>query len=592
MRYLISLLLLLSTSLAYSQGLNPSTFSKRALTNTTAGEWRSALGALASTNGLHMGSFNFQTNGSAVDHFLTVPDYYIIRWGTNGASARWNAAHPGGGELEITSVGSISINPGYGGLGGSALQIGSSGAYHETPNFQYDSEVNPALASYTGPLGHSKLVIFTTKYKTIADATAYSTAGFILRSLDTNGATGFQLWNPAPHWIGGMGTNGTLVGGTLQAETYTNGTRINGMLKRELTTTTGTGTYAIDLETPSFQEFNLTTNSVFTLATVNLTNSVVERDIIIRPGVGDFSLTFPTGWIWLSESGLAVAPTNIVASTIINLRLKALANSGGTNIYARYAVGAYSPVLDSDAAAFFTAASITDGTQKAAVNQLVLQLKAHSLWTKIDALYTFVGGNATAHSYNLKNPATFQITWAGTVTHNGNGITGNGTSGCGDTGYNPNTSGLQNSSHLYVYNRTTLPTGSFMQAVGTTGATRRFGLSASGSTFVMAGLGIDDQTSGLNLGSNFRGHLMGSRTGSTTQSIYATSTSSAGVATATTGKTTKTVGILCRNFEGFPADTFSTANLAAASIGSGMTGSEVTQYFADMLEFQTTLGRQ
>ena len=49
---------------------------------------------------------------------------------------------------------------------------------------------------------------------------------------------------------------------------------------------------------------------------------------------------------------------------------------------------------DSDAQAFFTASGITDLTQKNAVNQLVLDLKSNSLWTKIKALYPIVGGNA------------------------------------------------------------------------------------------------------------------------------------------------------------------------------------------------------
>lgn len=47
--------------------------------------------------------------------------------------------------------------------------------------------------------------------------------------------------------------------------------------------------------------------------------------------------------------------------------------------------------------------------------------------------YPFVGGSASAHSFNLAN-SLYTITWGGTVTHNANGITGDGATGYGDTG--------------------------------------------------------------------------------------------------------------------------------------------------------------
>jgi hypothetical protein len=60
--------------------------------------------------------------------------------------------------------------------------------------------------------------------------------------------------------------------------------------------------------------------------------------------------------------------------------------------------------FDTDAQSFITAASLTDTTQTNAVNDLVLDLKAAGLWTKISTLYPMVGGNATSHKFNLKDP--------------------------------------------------------------------------------------------------------------------------------------------------------------------------------------------
>ena len=66
-----------------------------------------------------------------------------------------------------------------------------------------------------------------------------------------------------------------------------------------------------------------------------------------------------------------------------------------------------------DAQAFITAASITDPTQQSAINQLVVDLKGYGVWTKMQAIYPFVGGTSTSTSYNLKNTAQFQISWKG-----------------------------------------------------------------------------------------------------------------------------------------------------------------------------------
>ena len=61
-------------------------------------------------------------------------------------------------------------------------------------------------------------------------------------------------------------------------------------------------------------------------------------------------------------------------------------------------------VSDPDAIAFLMAAGITDGTQAAAINTLVIRMKADGIWTKMKAIYPFVGGSAASHKWNLKDP--------------------------------------------------------------------------------------------------------------------------------------------------------------------------------------------
>ena len=89
---------------------------------------------------------------------------------------------------------------------------------------------------------------------------------------------------------------------------------------------------------------------------------------------------------------------------------------------------------DADALAFIAAYSITDTTQKAAINTAVTSLKAGTLWGKGDVILPYVGGNATAHRGNLKN-ATNGVTWFGGITHNSSGVIFNGSTGYGDVAF-------------------------------------------------------------------------------------------------------------------------------------------------------------
>ena len=95
--------------------------------------------------------------------------------------------------------------------------------------------------------------------------------------------------------------------------------------------------------------------------------------------------------------------------------------------------------VDADAQAFITAASITDSTQQAAINTLVVDLKGYGLWTKLGAIYPFVGGTASTHKFNLKSPldtdAAFRLTFTGGWTHSSTGAKPNGVNAFADTYY-------------------------------------------------------------------------------------------------------------------------------------------------------------
>ena len=138
--------------------------------------------------------------------------------------------------------------------------------------------------------------------------------------------------------------------------------------------------------------------------------------------------------------------------------------------------------VDPDAQAFITAASITDPTQQSAIDTLVTDLKGYGIWTKMKAIYPFVGGTASSHKFNLKDPrdldAAFRLVFNGGITHDANGITGNGVNSYADTQIALNTlSRDDNSGGIYsrtdviggadfgIYNNTGL--GSFQSSIKT-----------------------------------------------------------------------------------------------------------------------------
>ena len=88
--------------------------------------------------------------------------------------------------------------------------------------------------------------------------------------------------------------------------------------------------------------------------------------------------------------------------------------------------------FDADAVAFFGRVTTAGGslslTEKQAVNQLVLDLKANSLWTPMKAIYPMVGASAAACSQNLKS-SSFTGTFTATGwTFASTGVTPNGSS--------------------------------------------------------------------------------------------------------------------------------------------------------------------
>jgi hypothetical protein len=245
------------------------------------------------------------------------------------------------------------------------------------------------------------------------------------------------------------------------------------------------------------------------------------------------------------------------------------------------------PTTDPDAQAFITAASITDPTQQSAINQLVLDLKGYSIWTKFDALYPFVGGTASAHKFNLKNPldtnAAFRLSFLGGWTHSVNGALPNGTNGYADTFLNDLSNLSQNDAHCSVYSRTN--TSVFAPAIGSNSYGQNGGckltLSVVGGTYYS--IHSADQPNTAN--TDTRGFFIANRTLSTSTSLMIRgSVTTHTQASQTPSNTTFKIG-------GIPSF-YDNKEIAFASIGDGLTSQNMTDLNTAVIAFQTALNRQ
>jgi len=287
------------------------------------------------------------------------------------------------------------------------------------------------------------------------------------------------------------------------------------------------------------------------------------------------------------------------SNTTVTLRS---ANSG-TRLYGMGSTGAFinlggndwvlggdmavNTAFDSNAFAYISAANITDFTQRQAINDLVIELKANNLWSGITVLYPFVGGSATTHSYNLKDPTTYQITWAGTVTHNANGITGDGSTGYGNTGFAPSIM-PQNSlgAAIYVRSASTTSGHEFSAALNGVGT-------GDFNVIVRTTLQVS-QTRGLGptFGTTSPGFFSGSRIAVNDMRTFRNGVQT-GITTTTATESNTTVPVYVLAFNnGFNVPNgFSNAQLSFATIKQGLSATEEAALYQIVQRYQTALGR-
>lgn len=243
--------------------------------------------------------------------------------------------------------------------------------------------------------------------------------------------------------------------------------------------------------------------------------------------------------------------------------------------------------LDVDANNFLIATGITDATIKDAINTLVVDLKGFGLWSKMKAIYPFVGGTATTHKFNLKDPrdtaAAFRMDFVGGWTHSANGALPNGVNAYGDMSLVASTHLGLNSTHVSIYSRTNTnkEAPSIANAIG--GAANEVSMWLRGTNLTYLRVNNPAQSTVANTDST--GYYIGNRNSSTQLSIFKNNT-----------KTTFNQNSNSLRNNSFQIGAFSSffddRQYAFSTIGDGLTDEDSANLYFCVQKFQTTLGRQ
>lgn len=245
--------------------------------------------------------------------------------------------------------------------------------------------------------------------------------------------------------------------------------------------------------------------------------------------------------------------------------------------------------FDTDALSFITAASITDATQKTAVNTLVTDLKTYNIWTKMVALYPFVGGSATSHKFNLKDPrdldAAYRLTFGGGMTHSSDGLIPNGTTAYANTYLKP--SDLPASDvHLSYYSKSNTTKGYDMGSYLSTNLSFCSKYD-DGISYLYTNTGGGNAYVGAN---DTRAFFVANRPNSTTSILYRNTTKIINATKNVEIPNSINMYIGGLNFNGTLTDPTNKI-CAFSSIGNSLNDTEQANFYAAVQAYQTTLLR-
>jgi len=248
--------------------------------------------------------------------------------------------------------------------------------------------------------------------------------------------------------------------------------------------------------------------------------------------------------------------------------------------------------VDTDAQTFLTAASITATTQVNAVNELVKDLKSAGLWTKMKAVYPFVGGTATSHKWNLKDPRdtndAYRLVFYGGWTHSSTGVLPNGTDAYSNTFLNPSLVMTSTDSHASVYSRTSTFDGSAERHFFGANSLRMYHFRYTAYARLGGATDIPNSVQ-TNTAGNSSGFFMSNRSSSTIY-LYKNGTAIEGSGSASGGFDNVNIYLGAWNYNN-SVNGRSNKEMSLVSFGNSLTSDELDAYYNIVEKFQFSLGR-
>lgn len=253
-----------------------------------------------------------------------------------------------------------------------------------------------------------------------------------------------------------------------------------------------------------------------------------------------------------------------------------------------------------DAWAFLDAAKITSSREQRAVIDLVRGLKHAQLWTKMKAIYPFVGGTATTHKFNLKDPrdadAAFRLSFSGGWTHNLNGVTGNASNAYANCFFAPATYMASDSAHFTQYIRNNTVGGYNDNGIFDSTNTNALAFNSRESPGNNVSIIGNQSTNRLTISNTTSaGYHKATRTSNTVFKMIVNGSQIGSTNTTNfTGMSTITGNMLLGATALFGGPTivnYSNRNYCFFTLGDGLTDTDATNLYNIVQRFQTTLGR-
>jgi len=251
--------------------------------------------------------------------------------------------------------------------------------------------------------------------------------------------------------------------------------------------------------------------------------------------------------------------------------------------------------------AFLDATGISDATITAALNTLDTTLITLGLLPSgtgsgtIKVLYPLVGGSASTHKYNFVDPqdtnGAYRLGFSGGITHDSNGMTGNGTNGYANTYFNPDGIISLNSFSFGFYSRTNISENSYDMGLFDSSTTPANCQAQIQARFVDLNWGAvnQDDPPATPATTDSRGFHAISRVNSTqeTRNIRGTNT--------TYSRTSKDIPnlnmfLMAVNFNGSPFG-YASRNYAFYYLSDGLTTTQLNDLNTAVIDFETDLGR-